>query len=857
MRPFSYSVIVEYLECESAALVRMKTLLEKKLFPFVIKPGRYTGGEPGQIVKDPSGRINYLHAYPDKYELGQSYLGLQTIYHIINQDDRFLCERVFAVDRDAEEIMRREKIPLFSLESCRPATAFDAIGFTLVDESVYTNLLTMLDLAGIPLRSEQRDNRHPLVMAGGPAAYNPEPLADFIDLFFIGDAEEGLPEMLEFLYRLKGKSRLEKLEALGRGVSSVYIPAFYDSEHRPLKDFAPPRIKARAVRQLKPDYYPKQPLVPLIETVHNHLGVEIMRGCPQSCRFCMAGPIYRPVRLRPQNEIADQIEQQIDNTGYEEVCLMSLSSSDYPHIETLTANLARRLEQRKVSIALPSLRPGSISPTLLEAVKKVRNYGLTIAPEAGTERLRLFIRKNFPDEAIYDTARIAFQKGWTTIKLYFIVGLPTETDEDLLGIVNLCRNIHQIGQDYPTRKTINVSISPFIPKPFTPFQWDEAIDDQEAYRRILFIKKRLNINQIHIKHEDTKLSKLLSVLSRGGRQIGAALETAYKRGCRFDHWSEDFEYETWVEALKENNINIDDALKAIPFSAVLPWDHIEKGVSTERLQEERRKTSIQLKEYIPRAQTGNEKPLEPDNNNQLAFGRGKKKVPSRNVAAPTKNRFRIHWGKSSRYRYMSHLDNLRLLERAIRRAHLPVAYSQGFNPTMKLSFGPPLPLGFTSEAEYVDITLETTFMPYMLDNMQKSLPAGIDIYNARAVMDKAPSLSAALNRVAYSVPVEEWVSIEALESDMAGLIKAEKLEIDRVTKNESRRMDIRSAVYNLKIDGSMLIMTLGLGDGGYARPNEVVEFLKNGLKSAGTALPFHRRAMYRLEGDCIIDPMDL
>ncbi|MFZ1683043.1 MAG: TIGR03960 family B12-binding radical SAM protein, partial [Candidatus Zixiibacteriota bacterium] len=559
----------------------MQELLEKRFFPFVVKPGRYAGGELGQITKEPAGRVNYLHCYPDKYELGQSYPGLQILYNIVNQQDRFLCERAFAIDRDAEAIMRKENISLFSLESRRSAREFDAIGFTLVDETVYSNTLSMIDLAGIPLRWKDRSDGDPLILAGGPAAFNPEPLAPFIDLFFIGDAEEGLLQLLDAIGATRSLSRPERLVQIGRTVESVYIPSMYDGDMKPLHDGIPARVRARVVRELKPDTYPTQPLVPLIETVHNHLGIEIMRGCPQGCRFCMAGSIYRPVRLRPQNEILQQIETQLTNTGYDEISLLALSATDYPEIEPLTTTLVRRYEQQRVSIGLPSLRPGSVTPALFDAVKRIRKSGLTIAPEAGTERLRLFIRKDFPDEAIYDTARLAFERGWITIKLYFMIGLPTETDDDLLGIGNICRRIVQIGKEYPGNKMVNVTLSPFIPKAHTPFQWDELVTEAEIERRIGFIKRTTRANQVNFKINQPRLAILSALLGRGGRQIGDVIEAAYKLGCRFEGWSEDFDFNGWMEAFRSLNVDTEQLLRPISFSSPLPWGHIDKGVSTD------------------------------------------------------------------------------------------------------------------------------------------------------------------------------------------------------------------------------------------------------------------------------------
>jgi len=825
----------------------MRHLLEQKFFPFVIKPGRYAGGEPGQIVKEPSGRIKYLHCYPDKYEIGQSYVGLQSLYHIINADDRFLCERAFAVDADAEALMRREGIPLFSLESSRPAREFDAIGFTLVDEMIATNLLAMLDLAGLALHADERAEDDPIIMAGGPAAYNPEPLSRFIDLFFIGDAEEGLPEMLALLGEIKGATRSEKLAALASRVESVYVPRFYDDQGHPTVPFAPPRIKARVVRELKPEYYPKQPLVPLIETVHDHLGVEIMRGCPQGCKFCFAGPIYRPVRPRKPSDLDSQIETQINATGYDAVTLLSLSATDYPDIESLVSMLSRRLSPRKVSLSLPSLRPGSVSPRLLHGLQTVRRSTLTIAPEAGTERLRLMIRKDFPDRAIFDTARVVFSEGWSSLKLYFMVGLPTETDDDLLGICEISRKVYEIGRDYNPKATVNVTLSPFVPKPHTPFQWDGAIPEEEMFRRIIFVKRQTRGGQIHFRHNNTQMALLAVILGRGGRPIGALIENAYRRGCRFDSWGELFRFDLWTEALAEERIDPAESIKPMAFTAHLPWQLIDKGVSIEHLVSERQRTSLQLRDFEP--QFRGDPSATSDNASGIGFGRGRKKVAGRQTApAPTKNRIRLRWRKTARYRYMSHLENLHLMERALRRARWPVMYSQGHNPTMKLSLGPPLPLGFTSEAEVIDITLESNFALPLLEDLKRALPEGIEILESGVIMGKGASLGAALNRVEYTVSTEYWTDPDKLQDSIAAVMLAERLVTIRGVEEKEKTVDIRPSIYSLSIIDHSLLMTLGLGEGGYAKPTEVAEFLKDGLSVEIVALPFHRRALYRLDG---------
>jgi len=821
----------------------MKEILEKKFFPYVIKPGRYAGAEPGQIVKSPEGRVSYLHAFPDKYELGQSYLGLQILYHVVNRDDRFLCERVFAVDSDAENVLRREGLQIFSLESQRPAGQFDAIGFTLTYELVYTNMLAMLDLAGIPLLSKDRDNNHPIILAGGPAVYNPEPLAEFVDVFFIGDAEQGLLEILGVLHEMKGAERSEKLAEICRTVKSAYVPALYSDERIPLREEVPKEIEARAEKELRPDFYPPTPLVPLIETVHDHLGVEIMRGCPQGCRYCQAGPIYRPVRQRPTKDIIEQTERQLQNTGHHEISLVSLSSSDYSEIEKLAVSLARRLEKQRVSISLPSLRPGTITPELLDAVKRIRKAGLTISPEAGTERLRLFIRKEISDTAILETARLAFEKGWTTIKLYFMIGLPTETEQDLLGIVRLIKEIYDIGGNYPGKKTINVTLSPFVPKPHTSFQWDEMATPEEVLYKVKFIKRQNRVNQVNFKYPQVEASFLQGLLGRGDRRLGRVILSAFNKGCRFDGWSESFDYGQWLEAFSENSIDLQQLSRPISFDAQLPWSHIRKGVSVEHLLKERHRTSLNQIEPEKVVRT----PSKLQELSEEAFGRSKKKIAGRNTTAPTKNMVRIRWGKDSRLKYMSHLDNMRAMERAIRRSRMPVSYSQGYNPTMKLSFGPPLPLGFTSEAEFMDITLESNLMPYMVEKVKQLLPEGLSIFEAKAVIGRAKSLSAALNRASYRLDLNNIPIDTDLERNIVRLLDTENLVVERTGKTESTAVDIRSAVYSLSLNKGVLWMTLGIGEGGYARPAEVLNLLLDGAGHEYLMYQVHRHDLYRVD----------
>jgi radical SAM-linked protein len=434
-----------------------------------------------------------------------------------------------------------------------------------------------------------------------------------------------------------------------------------------------------------------------------------------------------------------------------------------------------------------------------------------------------------------------------------MIGLPTETEEDLVGIANIIQAIFKIGQEFPNRKTINVTLSPFIPKAHTPFQWDEASTEETVGHKIGFIKRHTRINQVSFKVNNPDLAILSTILGRGGRSVGKVIEAAYRKGCRFDGWSEDFHFNLWLSAMSDNGIDVAAALRAIPFSADLPWSHIEKGRSLESLVAERQRTSVTLRDYTPMVQETPEERAD-----STAYGRNKKKVVSRNVAAPTKNRARLRWGKTPRYRFMSHLDNLRMIERALRRAKVPVSYSQGFNPTPKLSFGPPLPLGFTSEAEYVDITLDVTLMAYMIESLRKALPEGFMVSDAKVVLGKTASLSSALNRVRYELARDCWQPDAPLQGMIESALAAPTLVIERPSKDYTKPMDIRPAIYELTLTDDKVSMLLGLGEAGYARPTEVAQFLTTGLILPLNGLPFHRREMYRVESNGTrIDAMDL
>ena len=567
----------------------------EELLMTVQKPGRYSGGELNSVVKDKNSvDVRFAFCFPDTYEIGMSHLGMKILYSQFNSREDIWCERVFAPWTDFEEVMRENHIPLFALESRDPIKDFDFVGFTLQYELSYTNILYMLDLAQIPLKTEDRMSWDwPLVVAGGPCASNPEPLADFVDIFFLGEGEEVDLEVID-LYKQCKMEGLSKGEFLIKAakIEGVYVPSLYNvdyNEDGTIKSIAsavaPATVKKRIIKNLDTVYYPDKFVVPFVEIVHDRAVEEIFRGCIRGCRFCQAGYLYRPVREKSYEVANAQAKAICETSGYDEVSLSSLSTSDYREIEKLLNKMLGWSEDCKVSLSLPSLRIDNFPKELLEKVQSVRKSSLTFAPEAGTQRLRDVINKNINEEEILSTCKMAFESGYTAVKLYFMMGLPTETDEDLEGIADLAQKIVDLYYANPDKKkgkpvSVSVSCATFVPKPFTPFQFEPQISLSEIDRRQKHLLSHIRSKKITLSWHESHTSMLEGVFARGDRRLCGVLETAYKMGLHFDGWDECFNYEKWLEAFEKCGVSYEFYVNRLrDFTEILPWDHLDYGVT--------------------------------------------------------------------------------------------------------------------------------------------------------------------------------------------------------------------------------------------------------------------------------------
>jgi radical SAM superfamily enzyme YgiQ (UPF0313 family) len=706
----------------------------QEILPLVRKPARYIGNEIGAFRKDwKKSQIKFAVAYPDVYDIGMSNLGIRIIYDMLNKRGGTLCERVFAPWTDMELWLRKERIPLCSLESHIPLSSFDVIAFSLQSELTYTNILTMLELGGIPIYSKDRDENSPLVIGGGLCTFNPLPIADFFDLFGIGEAEAILPKLIAQLKDCKknGLKRDKILMELSK-VPGIYVPSINNKVERQFIN----NLDAELIKFV----------IPFVATTHDRFVVQIARGCTRGCRFCQPGIVTRPYRELPATAVLELARTGLESTGYDEVSFLSLSASDHSQIDEIIRGATSMFQNTKIS--LPSLRGDSLDEANLKAIG---SGGITFAPETGTTKLRRTVNKEIKEPKILESCDLATRHGFTHIKLYYMIGLPNEDSNDIQGIVDLTKNIARVSHG----KKITVSISPFVPRPHTPFQWERQESGHELLRKIAYIRNRLRRKNIQVKYRDPQISLLEGIFSRGGRELSTVIECAWKNGSRMDEWSESFNFREWLNAFDANGIDPNQYLSERPPEELLPWEEvISIGVTREYLLAERSKSSnfeeTQDCRIIGCTDCGvcpeiNLVPMKRDRNRIVSYGRS----IQRKVLTGVEPGLRVKFKKGKELRFISHLDLIRLLIRAIRRANIPVAYSKGHRPRPKISFSPPIPLGMTAKEDYFDVRLERPMGIEFINILNETLPDGIEILEVYPIYGKEESLSSKFKVAIY------------------------------------------------------------------------------------------------------------
>jgi radical SAM family uncharacterized protein/radical SAM-linked protein len=798
----------------------VKEILDSTILPYVAKPGRYVGNEINLIFKKEKAKVlRFAIAFPEVYEIAMSSQAVHILYHLLNRLKYVWAERVFAPWSDMESRMLQQNLPLFTLESFTPLQQMDIIGFSLQYELTYTNVLNMLHLAQIPLKGRERADTHPLIIAGGPCTANPEPLSDFIDAFYIGDAEEGLRDVCSTVSRAKQEkiSREQCLRRLAR-LPGIYVPSFYKvtysdfgavEKFSAVHDDLPLTIKTHITKNLQKKDFTRKPIVPLIEITHDRLAVEVMRGCTAGCRFCSAGMIYRPVRERSVQDLITYAYQALANSGFDELSFLSLSISDYSQLPELMRQQKTSLAEKSVNTSFPSMRLDSFTEEIAQFAADVRKSGFTFAPEAGSERLRAVINKNISDEHLFRSVDIAIRNGWKVLKFYFMIGLPTETEEDIEAIADTIERVIRLSKHYGHIR-FSISISPFSPKPHTPFQWEAQATKQALWEKTDRLKNRLRrFKQVKLSWRDPAVAELETVLSRGDRRLNQIIFQAWKNGARFDGWSDHFRKDAWQAAFEEKQLSMEIFSRELSPDHVLPWQHIDKGVSNSFLHKERVKAYAAATTEncrhgrcticgIQRFYRCN------DNKTDLTAAT---KIPETARNSPQTSPaviYRLRYQKNTYAKYVSHLDIIRIFDRACRRAQLPIVYSQGFNPRPKMSFAPPLALGCTSNAEYVDIAFYKDPQGDIRKILNRFMPEGMKVMEVKQIQEGLPSLSGISNTEFVVTLSENGLT----ESKIRHLLMQPEIEVERLVKGVTRRINVRPFIDSIKKrNGRLLIRT--------------------------------------------------
>ena len=898
----------------------------------VAKPGRYLGGEEQQIVKNADDLLcRFVLAFPDLYEIGMSHLGTRILYDLINRHDDLACERAFSPWLDMEEQLRAHGLPLISLETRTPLRDFDVVGFSLQYELCYTNVLLNLDLGGIPLRSAQRSDRDPIVLAGGPTATHPEPLAAFVDAFLVGEAEEVLPDILRTIGRLRRQRapRSEVLAALA-GFEGIYVPSFYEvaldertglqvvvgRTEAGVRAGAPETVRRIFVRDLDAYPFPDRFPIPYAQAIFDRASVEVTRGCTEGCRFCQAGMIYRPVRERSPQEIKRAVLDGVDNAGFAETSLTALSTADVSCIDPLIKELVPELAKRKVELGIASLRAYGLSGELLDEIKRVGISGLTFAPEAGTQRMRDVINKNVSDEDILTSARRLFERGMDRMKMYFIMGLPTETEEDVAGIVQTGARVRELARSMklPRPPQITVSVSQHVPKPHTPFQWAAMDSMQDLHTKSAMLRDLSRRVKVGLKTHNVQESWLECLFARGDRRMGEALQLAYENGARFDGWREAFSFDRWLDALEQAGIEPEVYTRTLPVGARLPWDHLRIGFEPDFLEGEYRKALAGRASppcgkprgdqvhhtNLPDAQADSRRlvcydcgiacdmtnmrderivalraldGMSQEEDDPVAAAAPAELVPlsrlsgrlaasnldarsafKENAEAPH-SRLRLVFGKHGPLQFLSHLDLLRILPRMFRRARIELAFSRGYNPVPRMTFGPALPVGVAADEEVVDVDVvlpesardmadmldasqRETLAASLLQRLRAVAPPGLLLQHARLVEPHEHKLNKLMGAADYAVDLEPEQA-KRLAQRLTGGVPQGDLIVHRQPPKKKRRgkkrrpaeppqvkaIDVGNFLVDARVEGEQLRFRVRLQETGGVRPREVVEAL--------------------------------